>query len=326
MAELLFSVVDREGKPLTGALVRFWVGDKIRTEGAQQENPFSFKIDPAPQNVDVEIFFGKTHKWVKVPMSAGTYNFELEDKKSNRVTIIGALIAAVATITVGYWQFVYKPNHADNIAPAKQAQLRIVVRDESSSLGIRDAHVRIEDGSRQPDDTTDGNGSTRQFAFLITGAPTLRITVDARQYESTNRNLDRPTTDQTYTIALKKIPQQPSESASGSTQPSPKGTWDIEASADPSGARISRGTFTFVPQGDGSILVSGHFLADKMEVTLNGTAGQEGRQIHTVFKATTSEGGSWNGSADFTFVSAKKMTGRVQSKRGDDIGVELLKP
>jgi hypothetical protein len=331
MQELFFSVVDQEGRRINGALIRFYVHDKLVMEGTQRENPLRFATNAPIQNVDVEVFFGRTHEWVKVAMTDHNYELRInttqngqDGKKPGWIAIVTTLITALSAIIVGYWQFVYKPAHSRDYGQAKQVQLRIKVTDAGSAALLPNTHVVIEDGSRQQEDTTDGNGSTRQFSFPQQGPPNLRITVDAGQYESTVRNLDRPTADQTYTIALKR---RTGTTTGPRTTGSPQvnGTWTIEAPADPANARISNGTFTFVPQPDKSAVVTAHFVADQMNVQLTGKAGTTGHQVHIEFKAINSVGGSWEGTGDFIFDSPTRMTGRIQSKRGDDIGFVLSK-
>lgn len=73
------------------------------------------------------------------------------------------------------------------------------------------------------------------------------------------------------------------------------------------------------------MLVSARFVADGTHVTLSGTCGVQDRQVRMHFHATTEQGGSWDGSADLTMESPARMTGRIQSKRGDDVGIVLKK-
>jgi hypothetical protein len=62
-----------------------------------------------------------------------------------------------------------------------------------------------------------------------------------------------------------------------------------------------------------------------MDVTLTGSCEWHGRKVHMAYSATTAQGGSWPESADMTAVSARKLTGRFLSKRGDDVPLVLTK-
>jgi hypothetical protein len=88
-------------------------------------------------------------------------------------------------------------------------------------------------------------------------------------------------------------------------------------------SRIGKGTFDFSPQHDRSIIVIANVRADDMDVRLTGTATLQGDRLSVTFTATNTGGGSWSGQGDFTFVSSKRLSGRIQSKRGDDIPLTL---
>lgn len=71
--------------------------------------------------------------------------------------------------------------------------------------------------------------------------------------------------------------------------------------------------------------MTGHLHVDNMDVTLTGNCEWHGKEVHLAYRATTAQGGSWQGSADLTAVSAGKLSGRFLSKRGDDIPLLLIK-
>lgn len=345
---LLFSVVDRAGSPVSGALVRFYVNNRVRTEGMSGPDPLRFEISTKVNIVDVEIFYAPVHQWVKVPMNSGKYDFAIDVPPARSTapqpapppsvppnpppTDVGkpwlspgvwaAVIAAISAIIGAYWQFVYKPKHELKTVD-KRATVRIVVKDAKTHTGLQYAHVQISDGASLQDDTTDVLGSTKATAIPVSGGSTIQVTADAQGHDRASRNIDRPTSDQTYTIEL-----PPTEVTRPTATARPirlNGTWDIEAAADPNNARVSNGTFTFTPQGNGSVLVSAHFVADGTHVTLSGACGVQDRQVRMSFHATTEQGGSWDGSANLTMESATRITGRIQSKRGDDVGIVLKK-
>ncbi len=221
--KILLSVVDREGQPVQGALVRFYVGNKLRTEGVSQEGrPLQFSIDASVEIVDVEVFYGATHEWAKVPMDSGQYQITIDvpastpagDSSKKRVggekdgkgswlssTVLAALITAAAAAVVGYWQWVYKPGTES--AATKVVELRIAVTDDKS--GIPGAYVQLSDGSHQMEDHTDGTGMTKIFSIPKAGAATVVVAVSAPGYISTNRNHDRPSIDETYTVPLARV-------------------------------------------------------------------------------------------------------------------------
>lgn len=78
-------------------------------------------------------------------------------------------------------------------------------------------------------------------------------------------------------------------------------------------------------QGDGKAVLTGHLHVDNMDVTLTGNCEWHGREAHMSYSATTAQGGSWQGSADLTADSTRKLTGRFLSKRGDDVPLVLMK-
>jgi hypothetical protein len=103
------------------------------------------------------------------------------------------------------------------------------------------------------------------------------------------------------------------------------GTWEVEPLADPGNALIGKGTFTFVPQPDGSVLVSAHFSVDTTTVFLQGTCVVKGKIVSMSFKAIVDETNSWSGAGILGVETQTKMTGRLQNKRGEDVPLVLVK-
>jgi hypothetical protein len=114
--------------------------------------------------------------------------------------VVAAVIAAAGTLIVGYWQFVYKPKNPPVVF------LRLLVKDANSHLPLSNSHVEIIDGSQRQEDNTDQGGFTRAFSIRSSGQPTFQVSVDATKYEPTTENIDRPTSDGTQTVELRRSP------------------------------------------------------------------------------------------------------------------------
>jgi hypothetical protein len=322
---LRFSVDDENAQCIDGVLVRFVVDNKVKAEATTTcEKPLEFSIDTKVDTVDIEMFFGKVHEWVKVPMDSGSYTHTLNVRINamKNPTVIAASITALVALIVGYWQFIYKPH---NVPPRPQTvQLRIAVNNLSDHHPVAYAQVEIEDGSRNYSQTTDNVGLTGIVSLDKTGPSTVTITVNAPSFEMTTRNLDRPIDNETANVALKGLSEY-AQNGHHSSNSNFKlaGTWDIEPPSDPNNALIKNGSFSFVPQSNGSVSVTANFAAEGVTVQLYGTCGVTGRVVHMSFNATSSQSGTWSGTGDLLFQPPGTMTGRIQSKRGDDVPLVL---
>lgn len=351
--KLLFSVEDQEGQCVKGVLVRFYVGNKVRTEATTTcERPLEFSIDAKVEIVDVEIFFGEIREWLKVPMDSGLYTHKINVQHSKDTQspignpqVIAAVITLVGVLVVGYWQFIYKRGKTPPPPPPPQSvQLRIGVRDLNDQHPIANAQVEIEDGAHRPSELTDKDGYTNAFILETGGSSTVTVIVTAPGFELTKSNLDRPTKDEIATIVVKRLadvatrdlPVAPTKDhpAAAPRKNHPDsgnftlaGTWEIQAPDDPANAAIKDGSFTFSPrQADDSVSVTAHFVIDTIKVALDGTCGVQGRIVHMKFRANTDPAvDTWNGEGDFRFESQSTLTGRLRSKRGDDIPFVLVK-
>jgi hypothetical protein len=335
---LLVRVLDGSEQPIEGALVRFYVNNRMRVEGQSQiDRPLKFEISVNVDTIDVEVIFGPFHQWYKVPMDAGTYPIKIGNpmdqpsppqppdppsRSGLAPAVLVAIITGVVALITAYWQFVYKQSHAGDDG---NFAIRVLVEDDSNHSPISHSKVSVLDGSKIIEGQTDETGYTGGLKISKSGSSTLEVRVAANGYKPITRNLDRPTADAPYTIGLVRVANSgvPADQVVHATI---SGTWQVEAPADPSSARITSGTFTFVPQGNGSIAVSGRLHLDGTTVTLTGTGGSQGRQKYITFSARTDEGGSWKGTADLTQVSAKRITGSLQSKGGDEVGFVLTIP
>ena len=142
--------------------------------------------------------------------------------------VLAAVIAAAGTLIVGYWQFVDKPKNPPVV------HLRLLVKDANSHLPLSNSHVEIIDGAQRQEDNTDREGFTRAFSIPSSGQPTFQVSVDATEFEPTTENIDRPTSDGTQTVELRR--SQPSEPP-GNGEPAVKskpGPPDTETSLAPS--------------------------------------------------------------------------------------------
>src|SRR5260221_9538080 len=169
LRKLMFSVVDEEKNCVKDVLVRFYVGNKVRAEARTTcERPLEFSIDAKVEVVDIEIFFGKIHEWLKVPMDSGLYTHKValrQGKGSGSLIrnpqVIAAVIALVGVLVVGYWQFIKSKNPPPfQPTPSQTVQLRVVVRELGDQLPVANAQVELEDGAHHPQQLTGANGYT----------------------------------------------------------------------------------------------------------------------------------------------------------------------
>jgi hypothetical protein len=328
LRKLLFSVEDEEGHCLKDVLVRFYLGNKVRAEAVTTcEQPLEFSTDPKVEIVDVEIFFGEIREWLKVPMDSGHYTHKVKlPQKSPRRSpfqtpqVIAAVIALIGVLVVGYWQFVYKA-----YIPPHTAQLRVVVRELSNQFPIPNAQVEIADGAHHLQELSDQNGYTGSFPVAVSGAGTIAVMASAGGFERTTINLDRPSNDETATLILKKTTDVTTRTSGTVNRKSPLiGTWQVVAN-DPN-SLIKNGTFTFsTSMPDGSVDVTAQFAVDAFVVHLDGRCTIKGQIAQMTFDAGADSANSWSGTGDFRLDSPTRITGRIQSKRGDDVPFALVK-
>lgn len=333
LRKLLFSVEDEEGKCVKGVLVRFYVGDKIRAEALTTcERPLEFSIDPKVEIVDVEVFFGKIREWLKVPMDSGHYTHKLKIAQKRHggspfksPQVIAAILALTGVLVVGYWQFIYKGGSKEAYIPPHTVQLRVVVRELSGQSPIPNAQVEIADGAHHLQELSDAKGYTGSFPLAVSGTGTIAVMATAAGFERTTINLDRPSNDETATVVLKKTSDITPVNRGPVNRRFPlSGTWQIEAN-DPS-AIIRNGTFTFSSSlPDGSIDIKAQFAVDAYVVHLDGRCTIKGQIAQMTFDASADPANSWSGAGDFRLDSPTRITGRLQSKRGDDVPFVLVK-
>jgi hypothetical protein len=353
---LYFSAVDQTGRRLEGALVRFFVKDKLRTEGRlQKDSPFEFKISSKVEFVDVEVWYGEVHAWTKVSMADGNVEFPLQGSQPvtpvvpapnpaptavpagngdsgqgpttppwKTAAVWAAAIAALSAVLVAFLQ--YGPKSCSGPPPIQPVKFRVQVLDYSNLAPVSNATVSLADGAAHMDGLTDGNGLTGIFSLPKSNQANLALLVRAGNYAPRPFNLDRPTEDETYTAELQPMRAALPGNGSGESFTIPMaGTWTVQGIGDPNNERITSGTFSMVKQGVGKAVLTAHLHVDNMDVTLTGSCEWHGREAHMAYSATTAQGGSWQGSADLTADSTQKLTGRFLSKRGDDVPLVLVK-
>ena len=244
-------------------------------------------------------------------------------------TVIAALIAAITAIIVGYWQF-GRPKPPAPDPNAGSHNFRVRVMNYTNQTPIKNARVNIIDGVHVFDGSTGDDGLTDIFTLAKSDVPSLDLTATAAGYSQGTWHPDRPTQDETYTLELQR-----KRGPSNDAKPNPAapvqfnfvidGTWSAHGPGDPKNDRVEEGTFSFVKETKGIANLTGQLRADRMEIIINGKCEWQDVQMHMTYRATNSEGGSWQGSADLTIVAPNKISGRFQSKRGDDIPLVLIK-
>jgi hypothetical protein len=238
-----------------------------------------------------------------------------------------ASITALAAVIVALVQYGPKScSGSSKEPPPPSVKFRVQVLDYSNRAPVGNASVSLADGASHTDDLTDGDGLTPVFSLPRSNQANLALSVRANKYAPRSFNLDRPTEDKTYTAELEPIKASQAGGGGGDSfvilMP---GTWTVQGIGDPSNERITSGSFSFVKQSAGKAVLTGHLHLDSIEVTLTGSCEWHGREVHMVYRATTALGGSWQGSADLSADSTRKLTGRFASKRGDDVPLVLSK-
>lgn len=111
--------------------------------------------------------------------------------KIDKTQVVVAVIAAIAAVIVGYWQFVLKPSQQPVIpAPASQ-QVEYIGRvlDGSTEAPIRGAKVTFDFQGAPPIVYTDSEGIYR-FTISIEGDKLAgRVRIEATGYENYDRNI-----------------------------------------------------------------------------------------------------------------------------------------
>jgi len=232
-----------------------------------------------------------------------------------------AVLPSLAAVIVGYWQFVYKPAHPDD---SPRSQLSVFVRNARTQDPIVNAKVSLQTENNQREQTTDSLGSAMFHITKVDGTD-WRIYSSCDGYEKRNIRVDGATVGNKVELALSEVARSSTTVKGTAALDTIKGTWEVVSTGDAHNLRIQKGTFDFAPQRDKSILASATFHADDMDVKSSGTATLQGDRLSLSFSATNSAGGSWNGLGDFTLLSPSRLSGRIQSKRGDDIPVTLNK-
>jgi hypothetical protein len=230
-----------------------------------------------------------------------------------------ALFPAAPAVLVGYWQFVYKPSHPDDLP---HSQLLIYVRNARTQDAVPSAEVSLQTDNGQKDQTTDSLG-TALFHITKADGSDWRIYASCSGYEKRNIRVDGSTVGSKVELALAEVAHSTTTVRPLSGVDAIKGTWEVVAVSDVNNSRIQKGTFDFAPQHDKSIVVNASFHADDMDVKASGSATLQSDRLALSFAATNSVGGKWDGQGDFTLVSPGQLSGRIQSKRGDDIPLSL---
>jgi hypothetical protein len=107
--------------------------------------------------------------------------------------VLAALIAAIATLSVGYWQFLYKPT--------KPVTLTFLVEDEANGKGIAHAHVILQGSTGQVEIYTDSLGTAR-FVIDPDREGKLHVIVSAEKFHDKDEEVDALKTDSQYPLYL----------------------------------------------------------------------------------------------------------------------------
>jgi hypothetical protein len=102
--------------------------------------------------------------------------------------ILAIFIGAIVTLTVAYWQFIYKPPAQDASSAFTYATL---VQDANSRVVIRGANVTIYVEHLAPlTEITDNNGYVRfQIPATYSGKPS-RLMITIKNYDSYDKAID----------------------------------------------------------------------------------------------------------------------------------------
>jgi hypothetical protein len=354
---LVICIVDARGNYVDGAQAQVFINGVPKAQRhVRKGKPFSLQFSEGVESVEVRVSMGKFRSSEIVSTSIGTYTMTIPDEYLPQaaepqpgppgvapqpgpadggipawVKVLGIVVPAIVAIVTAYWQFVYKPNHEPMPLPPRVVQLGIFVMDNPTNKPVPNAHVTLVRPTRREDRPTDSLGTAR-FQISADDGKSLRVEVTAAAYGDGSREIDAPTTDASYYVFL--TPETPPAGKNGKRAPTEEvvkpallaGTWEVAVSGDVTNARLSKGTFDFVPQHDGSILCTTNFEADGMKITATGRASMRRYEVFLDFDASTSAGGSWKGKAELTLSSDHgHLTGRIQSKRGDDIPMTLHK-
>ena len=104
-----------------------------------------------------------------------------------KVTV--AVVGAIATIIVGYWQFVWKPSRVSQIHSPNGIEYMGRVLDDSTELPVSGATVMLDLPGYSPVTYTDSVGVYR-FLLPIEGEDiAIRVRVEASGYKPYNRNV-----------------------------------------------------------------------------------------------------------------------------------------
>ena len=307
--------------------------------------PFLAQLSEGADPVEVEVTFGTFRSRETVDTRLGSHKVTIPDEylptpqpapaaaesappanSKTWVAVLAILVPAVVAILGAYWQFVYKPDHVP-----KDFQIGIFVTDAATRKPVPTASVTLVRATRKEDKPADSLGTAR-FQLSPEEAKNLRVEASADNYATGSREIDATGADKQFYVALSALPPPnpkggtASKGETGSLQAALGGTWEVVIETDVNNLRLKKGTFDFSPQHDGSILFSANFDADEMSVKATGTASMRQLVTFLEFHATTAQGGSWNGQGELTLSpDHKRLTGRIQSKRGDDLPLTLKK-
>jgi hypothetical protein len=346
------SVVDTRGAYVDGVQTQIFINEIPKIQRYHRKGkPFVTQLSEGIESVEVQVTFGRFRSRETVQTNMGNYKVTVPDEylpsptsiqpdasvpgpqpgTKTWIAVLTIAVPAVVAIVAAYWQFVYKPNHEPKVLPAKIVQLGVFVMDKPTNKPVQNAHVTLVRPTRREDRPTDSLGTAR-FQISADDGKSLRVEVTAAGHADGSREIDAPTSDASYYVFL--TPETPPVTRNDNKVPTEQviqpallgGTWEVAISGDVTNTRLPKGTFDFVPQHDGSILCTTNFEADGMKVKATGKASMQRYEVFLAFEASTSAGGSWDGKAEFTLsTDHRHLTGRIQSKRGDDIPLTLNK-
>lgn len=104
----------------------------------------------------------------------------------DKTPIVAAIIGAIATIVVGYWQFVWKPSHSP---PVQTTQYVGRVLDSDTEIPVSNAKVTLDFQGIPRVVYTDSEGVYRFWLPVKGDEVAIRVKVNADGYKVYDRNI-----------------------------------------------------------------------------------------------------------------------------------------
>ncbi len=245
---------------------------------------------------------------------------------------IGSLGLTISTVFFAY-PLSY-PKLVHQFQPPKIENIRITVTDQATKSSIAGATVTLQNSENRLNGFTNAEGGVH--FEVVAGDGSLHAITTAAGYKDSSLDIGTAASGSTtdYGIQLTRLPalptpapapRRPSTKGEKPTAPVPtppikiaaapnvNGTWQVMGGGDINNLRLRDGTFQFIAQNNGEILVTANFVLDDSRVNLSGTATTVGSQVFLKFDAKDA-GGVWPGRGDFSIETSTEMSGSIQSK------------